>query len=236
MPLSDALRLTLTQGTEREASLYLKPVDRNVAIRLDTTDLYCLEKVFIAEEYRSPFPASPRFIVDAGANIGMATLYFAKQFPEARIFAIEPELSNFDLLARNCENLPNVTLVQAALWCDRRPLMILNSSAEKYAFRIADKSSGSPSMVTIPAITVSDILHQTDAEGIDLLKLDIEGSELELFAENADQWLDRVKIIAIELHDRFKPGCAQAFYSALAPRKFVQEIRGENIFIRMLQH
>ena len=81
--------------------------------------------------------------------------------------------------------------------------------------------------------TIGDILHHYDASRIDLLKLDIEGSELELFGKETANWLDRVEIIAVKLHDRFRPGCAHALYSSLAPRTFVQEIRGETIFIKI---
>ena len=65
---------------------------------------------------------------------------------------------------------------------------------------------------------------------IDILKLDIEGSERELFSKNTD-WLDHVSVIIIELHDRFQPGCAKAVYQKLVERQFHQEVRGENIFI-----
>src|SRR5262249_49323663 len=124
-------------------------------------------------------------------------------------------------------------LIQAALWPDHRQLMISNSLGQKYAFRITDQFQGGSSAPKVSAITVSDILHQIDADRIDLLKLDIEGSELELFSRNTDEWLDRIQMIAIELHDRFRPGCAHAFYSALVPREFIQELSGENIFIRI---
>jgi hypothetical protein len=65
---------------------------------------------------------------------------------------------------------------------------------------------------------------------IDLLKLDVEGAERELFSQNPD-WLNNVSAIFIELHDPFVPGCAQAFYSALTSRPFRQEQRGDTTFI-----
>jgi len=48
---------------------------------------------------------------------------------------------------------------------------------------------------------------------IDLLKIDIEGSEKEVF--EACDWQDRLDSIVIELHDRFKPGCSQVVNRAL---------------------
>lgn len=234
MRVNDAVRLIWSEDIERDTRIFLKPLGHSIVIRSGTTDLRCLEKVFISEEYRLPFELAPRVIVDAGANVGMATLYFANKFPEARIIAIEPEPSNFDILRRNCSNLAGVTLIQAALWPDHRDLEIPDYDVNKWEFRVGDRREHPSDGETVAGITVADLLAQIDPEPIDLLKLDIEGSELELFTTGVDQWLHRIGIIAIELHDRLKPGCAETFYGALTSRKFVQEINGENIFIRLL--
>jgi FkbM family methyltransferase len=192
-----------------------------------------LEKVFISQEYEIPYAVAPRVIVDGGANIGMATLYFGVQFPSARIVAIEPEQSNFVLLERNCGYLKNVTLIKGALWPEAGQLAILDGSVDKWAFRVTNQVACDLPGAAIPAVTIPEILQRFNVPRIDILKLDIEGSECELFADRAEQWLDRIGMIIIELHDRFRPGCAQSFYSALNGRKFVQEIRGENIFVKL---
>jgi hypothetical protein len=90
MPLFDAIRLTLAddtlgEGEERETKLFLTPVGQKIAVRLGTTDLSCLEKVFVQGDYELPFSlVAPRLIVDAGANIGMATLFLAAVFPRLK--------------------------------------------------------------------------------------------------------------------------------------------------------
>jgi FkbM family methyltransferase len=232
MPLLDAVRLALTESRPGEIRIYLRPVAKKVVLRRQTTDLLCLLKVFIADEYRSPISISPKVIVDAGANVGMATLFFARQYPQARIVAIEPEASNFEMLKQNCQELPNVTLIRAALWPEHRKLKIKDAGAHADSFSISQEcTDDSPGVATI---TVMDILHCLNADRIHLLKLDIEGSEFHLFSKNPDLWLDRIDVIAVELHDRFVPGCSRAFYSALVSREFSQEIRGENIFVRMI--
>jgi hypothetical protein len=85
---------------------------------------------------------------------------------------------------------------------------------------------------TVKAYSIPEILEQAMTDRIDILKLDIEGTEKELFS-GATNWLDRVSIIVIELHDRYEPGCSKAMYRKLIERQFHQEIRGENIFIRL---
>jgi FkbM family methyltransferase len=230
---ANALKLTFGDNTPRETRIYLKPLKQDVIIRLGTTDVNCLAKVFLADEYRLPFPEHPRLIIDGGANTGMATLYFAQQFPTARIVAIEPETSNFEVLCRNCGHLPNVTLVHAALWPECKSLRISDSSAEKWEFIVTDRPVQDENAPKVRSITIDQILAEANESEIGLLKLDIEGSELDLFSAGAERWLAKVHVIAIELHDRFRPGCAQALYGALSARRFVQEIRGENIFIKL---
>ena len=85
----------------------------------------------------------------------------------------------------------------------------------------------------MPAITVQDILAQSGAARIDLLKLDIEGAERELFSDACEEWLPKVGTLVVELHDRYVPGCAERLYSHIVRRPFVQEIRGGNIFLRL---
>lgn len=232
MPVSDAIRLTLEEHRPGEGRTHLTAVNRHVVIRRTTTDLQCLEKVFLEREYKVPFDVSPRVIIDAGANVGMATLYFAAKYPQARIVAIEPESSNFEILCRNCGNLPNVSLIKAALWPYHGPLTIQNSNVQKWAFSVVEKDGLDGGEGSVAAITIPEILRQLSVDKIDLLKLDIEGAELELFACGSDVWLDHVRLLVIELHDRFRPGCAQALYTAINGRPFIQEIKGETIFIR----
>lgn len=234
MPLSDALKIVCRSTRDRtELSLALNPIRRRVSVRANTSDVKCLEKVFVDQEYRLPydineaFSIQPKFIVDAGANIGMATLFFAELFPAADIYAIEPEASNFDLLCRNCEGIRNLTLKNAALWPHETKLRVADLSADNWAFSMLPSSDSAG----VDAITIPQILQWSGAAQIDLLKLDIEGAERELFSERCELWLPRVRMIVIELHDRFKSGCSEAFYSTIVRRGFIQEIRGENIFI-----
>jgi len=232
MPLLSAFRIALGRTPGEHLRVRLKAIDRDVFIRPATSDLTCLEKVFIHDEYRSPFPLDPRLIVDAGANVGMATMYFAHCYPHSKVVAIEPEARNFAMLERNCAGLPNVTLIHAALWPDKRPLMIEDPTSEAWTMAVTDR--GLDAAPSVPAVTVEDVLERVGLERIDLLKLDIEGSELQLFSAGAERWIDRVGMIAIELHDRYRAGCAQAFYSVLTTRRFAQEMRGENIFVKIL--
>lgn len=233
----DALRVVSRSTRDRATlKLVLAPMGRSIAIRANTSDVACLEKVFVDEEYRLPADANPVFgirpklIVDAGANIGMATLYFAHTFPEARIVAVEPEASNFTLLEGNCAGLPNVTLKNAALWPSRMHLQLASADRGNWGFSVQEaQDERSP----IASVTVPELLAESGLPRIDLLKLDIEGAERELFADNCEEWLPKVGMIVIELHDRLVSGCGGQFYSHMVRRPFTQEVRGENIFLSL---
>lgn len=227
---ADAIRLTgKTGNSSTESDVFLRMLDRRVTIRLGTSDFDCLGKVFMNQEYKIPFDtATPRLIVDAGANIGLATLYFANRFPNAKIISIEPEPSNYELLARNCSGIANVTPRHAALWNAEASLQIANPEAEKWCFKV---SPGTNPGSAINALTIPQILVESDYHTIDILKVDIEGAERELFCDGCEAWLPHIKMIIIELHDRFTPGCSRAVYSKLCQMPFHQEICGENIFI-----
>jgi tRNA G46 methylase TrmB len=67
-------------------------------LRVPSSDVETFEQIFIRQDYNFDVKKSPKTIVDAGANIGLASLYFASKFPNSNIVAIEPEESNFELL------------------------------------------------------------------------------------------------------------------------------------------
>jgi FkbM family methyltransferase len=226
----DAISLTGNRAAyHSETNVFVRMLNRQVIIRPGTSDVQCLSKVFVEHEYAMPFEnINPELIVDAGANIGLATLYFSKIFPETKIIAIEPEPSNYDLLVRNCSGMTNVILCRAAVWNTDTSLQIKNPDAEKWAFAVKPVPLNGAG---IKALTISQILAQSGYDRIDILKLDIEGAERELFTDGCEAWLSRVKIIIIELHDRYAPGCSRAVYSKLCQVPFCQAIRGENIFV-----
>ncbi|HEY7772510.1 MAG TPA: FkbM family methyltransferase, partial [Marinagarivorans sp.] len=78
-------------------------------LRIPSSDVPTYQQVFIDREYQFKVSKQPKVIVDAGANIGLAAIYFANQYPNAKIIAIEPEKGNFDQLTANTKPYPNIT-------------------------------------------------------------------------------------------------------------------------------
>src|SRR5262245_59178053 len=78
-------------------------------LRAGTSAILIFRQLFIRRELDFPLPGAPAVIIDAGANIGLASLYFAARFPQARILALEVEPSNFRMLTLNTRDYPQVT-------------------------------------------------------------------------------------------------------------------------------
>jgi FkbM family methyltransferase len=197
-----------------------------MTLRPNTSDMDVFQQIFVNEEYEFSLDRDPKVIIDAGANIGLASIYYSIKYPEAKIIAIEPELSNYELLKNNIKNYPNIYSTQKALWHTDTTLKISNPNDGKFAFRV-EESAGSQEVLSI---TIKKLMEQYELSFIDILKMDIEGAEKEVFSNKPD-WLNRVGMVAIELHDKIKPGCTQSFYTSIAPFAKQEYRKGENLFI-----
>jgi FkbM family methyltransferase len=195
--------------------------------RKGTSDVRVFNAVILRRSYRLPVELPDvRFIVDAGANAGYSVLYFANAYPQARILAIEPDQANFAMLSENVKPLGRVSVFQGALWHVKTKLSIQNPDAPKTAITVGagDANSG-----TVDTLTMAGIIAEHGH--IDLLKIDIEGAEKELFEDPNLGWLDHVGCLVIELHDFFRLGCSMAFYRAISRLEFVQYVSGDNVII-----
>jgi FkbM family methyltransferase len=202
-----------------------------VHLRLRTSDVSVFSQVFVIDEYNMEFQKYPRVIVDAGANIGLTSIFYANKYPEARILAIEPESSNYEILKKNIAPYSKITAVHAGLWKDNKDLNVVDPGLGKYGFQTMDhrESGRSDNIESVPGVTIDRLMADYELEHIDILKIDIEGAEKEVF-ENASSWINRVGVVEVEMHDRLKTGCSQAVYAAT--KTFDFECRkGETVFL-----
>lgn len=202
-------------------------------LRIPSSDLSTYKQIFIKQEYDFTVKSQPQIIVDAGANIGLASIYFANKYPNAKIIAIEPEQSNFKLLKNNIAPYFNIITLQAALWHKNEEINLFDPGRGKWGFMV-EKKNESESLSggiyhAVTAMTLDKVMENYNLEKIDILKIDIEGAEKEVFSDSSS-WIEKVDSIIIELHDRFKTGCSRSFY--LNSIGFDNEWKqGENIYI-----
>jgi FkbM family methyltransferase len=167
---------------------------------------FLFQEIFVESTYYFEAQATQPFIIDAGANIGMATLYFKKLYPDAQIVCFEPDPDNYALLKKNVETngLAGIELHQAAVSDNEAPLVFFtsqNGSPLKNSTIRARVQS--PEQIEVPAVRLSQFLRQ-DA---DLLKLDVEGAEGRVLADLiASGALARVKRLHLEYHHHIDGG------------------------------
>ncbi|MGD8842654.1 MAG: FkbM family methyltransferase [Gammaproteobacteria bacterium] len=223
-----AAYLRLVAYNTRTVPVALPGSGATVLIRPDTTDPFIFEEVFLLDEYSFDIPVEPRLILDIGANVGYASVFFAEKYPAARIIAVEPETSNIRQLKMNTAGYPNVRVVEAGIWNRNACLTLVDADAKSSDFQLRECLPGEEG---IKAVTVEHLMELAGTDHADIVKIDIEGGEKELFARNVD-WLGKVDTLVIELHDRFKPGCKDIFLQAASRFGFSGREIGLNYIAR----
>lgn len=179
------------------------PFPNDILLRKDTTDLETFDEIFVAEIYASVCKLQKcDYIVDLGANIGLASLMFVMRYPKARIFALEPAEENFSLLQHNLSTglkSGRIQAEQAAIWNSSTVLKIEHMTEGRFSgTRVADHSKDAAAD-SVRAYAMPTLLERAGFPHIDLLKVDIEGAEVALL-EGDTSWLEKVNLLAIEFH------------------------------------
>ena len=164
-------------------------------------------------------------IVDAGANVGFAALWFNERYPHAKVFAIEPDAANLSLLKRNTAGNEAILVLEGAVWDRSSQLRISNPEAGAGAFQVVEGDGG------IRAYSIPEIASMEPGGNLFIVKIDIEGSEAALFRGNTD-WLEQPNLIVIELHDWLYPGegTSHNFLQHIAQLPIDFLFQGEHVF------
>ena len=221
---------TRSGASGRTLGLLIPGSRRPFFLRGGTADVMVFRQIFMERQYDVEVSPEPRLIIDAGAHIGCASVFFACRYPQATILAIEPEAANFEMLSRNAAPYHNIVPIRAAMWGRPDVLAIANPNDESWRFQTRQATAAE--VDTVVGITIEELLRWTGAPLIDILKIDIEGAEKQLFSAPCDRWLGRVCAMFVELHDRFEPECGETLRRATAPYGFVESQRGEDVILR----
>lgn len=210
----------------REVRISVPGLKNRVAVRVADSDIYDFTHSLGRGKEPISLGFEPRIIVDAGANVGYSVLRFFELFPQAKVIAIEPDQTNISQLRKNCAGYDNLTVEPKALWSHPTRLKITNPNDASNAFMVIEDSDGE-----IEAISIGDLVERYALETIDLLKIDIEGSEKEVFEHpNSQTWLGRVRALLVETHDNMRPGSAEAVRRATRGHMTFQGHVGEYEF------
>ena len=178
-----------------EYLLNLANAPNGTALRTYAGDLSILYEIFWQQSYRLPQLRASSFhtVVDVGANVGLAALFFLEKFSASRLICVEPEPANFQLLRHNLRGTAAVAL-QAALSATDGVVKI-DSSPLAYNAKVSAETG----TTEVPAVSMPTLLQSQGLVWVDLLKIDIEDYEQQVFAGPTD-WLARVGVLLIEIH------------------------------------
>jgi len=189
-------------------------------IRFGTSDFNVAGQVLLEQHY-SGVRTHPevRSLIDAGANIGASTRWFAERHPHAAIVAVEPDDSTIELLRRNVAHLPQVRVLHGGVWSHDARLSIHDGADGQPWARVVTESPEGP----LRAFSMESLLDMLPDRRCDVLKVDIEGAEVVVFRD-AGRWISAVRSVAIECHG---PAAVEAVQRAIVPPMRLAAHQGE---------
>lgn len=226
------LKLELLQLFQRKGKLikvYLKNSHYPFYIRANTSDYTIFRHIFLIEEYpKLDFDDEETiYLIDAGANIGAATFYYKIKYPKAKVIVIEPDKTNFEMLKLNLSPFSDILFENASLHnISGLNLCIENPTAGNMGFRL--KESVEKGLIST---SIDSLLVKYHWDKIDLVKIDIEGSEEQVFSSQFN-WLACTRNLVIELHDHYAPMASTNLIRALSNFEIELKWQGENLICK----
>jgi FkbM family methyltransferase len=200
-----------------------------VWLRPRSTDIRVAYELFTKRELemRWPLARPPRTIIDGGANVGYASMALKRRWPDAYVLAIEPDAANFAMLRKNCAELNAFDSLQCGIWGSACTLCVRPESTDSaWGLQFEPVSPGTAG--GIAGRTMRTLLSLLPGQHSDLLKLEIEGAELDVFSDEHLDWIDRVAVILIEPHGE---AARDVVTSVAAAREFQIDPVGEKLMM-----
>jgi FkbM family methyltransferase len=223
-----ASNLRRRSGTLRRKThqLTLKGLQHPLHIR-EYSDPFFFGQIFLDEEFAPARALDVSSVVDLGGNVGMATLWFLNTFPRATVITVEANPGNFASLEANLRPYGDrAILIKGGAWWRRTPLALVHRNDEGDA-SVREALPGDDPGILMDGWDIPALMARAGFDRIDLLKIDIEGAEVDLLLKDADRWLPHVRNLSIEFHG---PHCVAALQRALESYSYRQQVLGELTF------
>jgi FkbM family methyltransferase len=214
-------------GSHRQAlhRLSLKGLAHPLCLREGRSDPFFFGQIFLDQEFGPTRSLEVSSIIDLGGNAGLASVWFLNTFPRAKLLTIEANPDNYPSLEANLRPYGDrATVVKGGVWWRRTRLALIRRQNEGDA---GVREALPEDADLMEGWDVPALIERAGFRHIDLLKIDIEGAEVDLLLKGADRWLPRVRNLSIELHG---PECEAALERALAPYTYQRQMLGELIF------
>ncbi len=157
-------------------------------------DITNLANIFYRQAYPILELANPGIILDAGANIGLAAAWFMAHNPGRMIVCFEPLRGNVGMVMRNC---PSARVIQTALGAATGEVCLQVDPAAVMASTLGREMPTQE--LVFPMIRLDDAPGLDPETEIALLKIDVEGMELEVL-QGATATLTRTHQVILETH------------------------------------
>jgi FkbM family methyltransferase len=202
-------------------------INNPILVRANSSDIPTFRQIFLTNHYDMSLDFIPSLIVDIGANVGYSAVYFANKYKKSKIIAIEPQEYNFQILQENIKYWQQISVEKAAIWQSTNKLHIKNPSSDYWAFQMEESETGN-----VIAMTINELISKYNIEEISLLKMNIEGSEFQIFQGDLS-WLSLTKSLWIETHEYLYPGSHRFIKSLLIKAGFLDySVRQELFFVK----
>jgi FkbM family methyltransferase len=149
---------------------------------------------------RFPFVEDVSVVMDVGANVGAASVFFSLAYPEATVFSFEPGELPYSLLVRNTEELDNVRINNFGLYSSDAELPLYRGKYETGMSSVNKSMSTRSESDMITLRSARDWLAENSITAVDVLKVDTEGCEIPILGAMRD-FLPTVKVIYLEYHN-----------------------------------
>ena len=208
-----ARRILRRPGTRwRTVRLRVADTEPEVVVS-DYGELQVMRDILLDEDYALPDMPAPKLILDVGANIGLAALYFRAQYPDAEIVTIEPDPDTFAKLEQNVGGDARIRAVNAAAAGERGEVLLFRPSGYSIASSLKRSGSDGDVYARVRAETLDGLCDELGVSHIDLVKLDVEGAELE--ALRGFSRLEGVRVLIGEAHPELLGDDLDAFFGLL---------------------
>lgn len=162
------------------------------------SDFFVFREIFINNEYSNIDVSKKEIntILDLGANIGFASIYFHSVFPDADIYSIEPDPKTFNRLIMNTKDVGNIKCFNTAVSDSEGVLKFYSGSNSTSSSLVRRKNNDIE--ISVNSETLGGFVNKNKIESVDLLKFDVEGAEELIFRDFIN--FDSIKNVIGEVH------------------------------------